>query len=59
MGSTAKVIGNTHVWANMFKGIINGQTQSTIGKIGQVFGGGGAADVKGNTLVDIGTSSAN
>ena len=55
MGATAKVIGNTHVDINMFKGINDGVKQDTIGVIGQVFGGGGEADVIGNTLVDIGT----
>ena len=64
MGSTAKVIGSTHVWINPMKGIIDtngdgiGELQPTIGKVGQVFGGGSAANVKGNTLVDIGTSFA-
>ena len=55
-GATAQVIGNTHVWINPMKGIINGTPQSDIGKVGQVFGGGGYANVKGNTRVDIGTS---
>ena len=55
-GPTAQVIGNTHVWINPMKGIINGTPQSDIGKVGQVFGGGGYANVKGNTRVDIGTS---
>ena len=62
LGSTAKVIGNTHVWVNMLNGIINGtpktnQDNNYIGKIGQVFGGGSAADVKGNTTIDIGTAT--
>jgi len=55
MGETAKVIGNTHVDVNLMKGIINGVKQSTIGKVGQIFGGGGEADVTGNTLVEVGT----
>ena len=62
MGATAKVIGNTHVNINMFKGWIDdpenpGQRKlNSLGKIGQVFGGGGEADVIGNTLVNIGTA---
>lgn len=61
-GSSATVIGNTHVWINMLNGIINGiaKTKSDdnyIGKIGQVFGGGSAADVIGSTTIDIGTAT--
>ena len=59
MGSTAKVIGNTNVDVNLLKGIVEGVKQSTIGKVGQVFGGGGEADVIGNTLVEVGTKLAN
>ena len=61
MGSTAKVIGNTNVDVNLLKGWIDdpdhpGQRkQNPIGKVGQVFGGGGEADVIGNTLVEVGT----
>ncbi|MCR5535481.1 MAG: hypothetical protein K6F47_09975, partial [Bacteroidaceae bacterium] len=61
-GATAQVIGNTHVWINPMKGVIDtngdgiGELQPSIGKVGQVFGGGALANVKGNTLVDIGTS---
>ena len=64
MGSTAKVRGNTHVYINMMKGFVdtNGdgveEERPNIGKIGQIFGGGGQADVIGNTLLDIGTASA-
>ena len=66
-GSTAKVIGNTHVYINTMQGIVNGakQTYETvpenvyIGKIGQVFGGGNAAPVKGDVTIDIGTATAN
>ena len=57
-GATAKVIGNTHVWVNTWKGYINGKLQDDIGKVGQIFGGGNAADVIGNTLVDVGTALA-
>ena len=59
MGTSAKVIGNTNVDVNLIKGIVNGSKQSTIGKVGQVFGGGGFAEVKGNTLVEVGTKLAN
>ena len=55
MGASAKVIGNTNVDVNLLKGLVEGVKQSTIGKIGQVFGGGGFAEVKGNTLVEVGT----
>ena len=55
-GYQAPVIGNTHVWINMMKGIVDGDTQDNIGKIGQVFGGGNEAVVKGNTTIDIGTA---
>ena len=58
-GNQAEVIGNTHVWINTMKGIVNGVKRDNIGKIGQVFGGGNAARVKGNTFLDIGTSLAN
>ena len=61
-GSSATVIGNTHVWINMLNGIINGTAKTKsddnyIGKIGQVFGGGSAADVIGSTTIDIGTAT--
>ena len=63
-GTTATVVGNTHVWVNMLNGIIDG-TQKTkeshpdsyIGKIGQIFGGGSAAHVIGNTKIDVGTAT--
>ncbi len=58
-GSTAHVVGNTHVYINMMKGIVNDVTQDNIGKIGQVFGGGNQGIVKGSTLIDIGTALAN
>ena len=57
-GATAKVVGNTHVWINTMKGIVDEEKQDTIGTIGQVFGGGNAAPVKGNTLIEIGTATA-
>ena len=61
-GYQAPVIGNTHVWINMMKGLVDDpvnpreRIMNPIGKIGQVFGGGNEADVKGNTLIDIGTA---
>ena len=54
MGESAEVIGNTHVWVNMMKGLV-GEVEQPLGKIGQVFGGGKAAKVIGDTRVDIGT----
>ena len=56
-GETAQVIGNTHVWINMLNGIVDGTPKTDIGKIGQVFGGGSAADVIGNTIIDVGTAT--
>ena len=63
-GSTANVVGNTHVWVNTMQGIVNEEKQTYgtdvyIGKIGQVFGGGNAAPVKGNVTIDIGTATVN
>ena len=58
-GESAKVIGDTRVNINMMKGYVNDQEQATIGHIGQVYGGGSAAEVIGNTTVDIGTATAN
>ena len=56
-GETATVIGNTHVWINMLHGIIDEHTNESIGKIGQIFGGGSAAHVIGNTRIDVGTAT--
>ena len=63
-GRTATVVGNTHVWVNTMQGYVNGVAQEYpsesgvyIGKIGQVFGGGNAATVKGNVTIDIGTAT--
>ncbi len=63
-GTTAKVIGNTHVWINTMQGLVDGVEQTYgdnvyIGKIGQVFGGGNAAPVKGDVTIDIGTATVN
>ena len=55
-GNKATVIGNTHVDINLFRGLVDGDTDfRPLGKIGQVFGGGNLAKVTGNTTVDIGT----
>lgn len=63
-GKTATVVGNTHVWVNTMQGYVNGVAQEYpsesgvyIGKIGQIFGGGNAAPVKGNVTMDIGTAT--
>ncbi len=61
-GATANVVGNTHVWINTMQGLVNGIEQTYgegvyIGKIGQVFGGGNAAPVKGDVTIDIGTAT--
>ena len=58
MGETAEVVGNTHVWVNMMKGLVN-EDEQPLGKIGQVFGGGKSAKVTGDTRVDIGTVKVN
>ena len=62
-GYQAPVIGNTHVYINMMKGLVDDpnnprqRIENPIGKIGQVFGGGNEAVVKGNTTIDIGTAT--
>ena len=58
LGSTAEVTGDTYVNVNMMYGVVNGVEKTTLGHIGQVFGGGKLANVKGNTLIDIGTETA-
>ena len=57
-GETAEIIGDTYVNINMMKGFVMDTEQENIGKIGRVFGGGSAANVKGSTLVEIGTETA-
>ena len=63
-GYQAPVIGNTHVWVNMMKGLVDDpdhpgeRKENPIGKIARIFGGGNEAAIKGNTLVDIGTVTA-
>ena len=56
LGSNAKVYGNPTVNINMIKGTATGSL-STLGMIGDVFGGGNAADVFGNATVNIGTET--
>ena len=64
-GYQAPVIGNTHVWVNMMKGLVDDpqhpgyRKENPIGKIARVFGGGNEAVVKGNTTLDIGTATVN
>ena len=58
-GEDATVTGNTYVNINMLPGSVNSVFKSTIGQIGQVFGGGNAGEVKGDTRIDIGTATAN
>ena len=57
LGTTARVTGNTLIEVTMGKGIIGEVEQDTIGKIGQIYGGGQLAPLKGNTKIDIGTLS--
>ena len=57
-GATADVVGNTRVWINTLKGTVDDVEQDNIGKIGQVFGGGNAASVKGDVTLEIGTASS-
>ena len=59
LGSTAEVTGDTYVNINMMYGSVNGVDKTALGRIGQVFGGGSEAKVKGNTIIDIGTETAN
>lgn len=55
-GRQAEVTGNTHVFVNMFRGMLENESGfRDIGKIGQIFGGGDQARVIGNTKIDIGT----
>ena len=64
-GYQAPVIGNTHVWVNMMKGLVDDpqnpgdRIKKPIGKIARIFGGGNEAVVKGNTTLDIGTATVN
>ena len=56
LGANAIVYGNPTVNINMIKGTATGSL-STLGMIGDVFGGGNAADVFGNATVNIGTET--
>ena len=63
LGSTATVTGGTYININMMPGstIVNNATVSKehVGRIGQVFGGGKQALLKGNAILDIGTETGN
>ena len=56
-GEGAIVYGNPTVNINMVLGTPNGVTSSSIGAIGDVYGGGNAAKIIGNTTVNIGTDA--
>ena len=66
-GTSAVVVGNPTVNINQIKGVFAGRTVGTgddavtypdaLGTIGTVFGGGNAAEVQGNTTVNICTES--
>ena len=60
LGTTATVTGDTYINVNMLYGSVDGQEPKTsVGHIGQVFGGGKQALLKGNAIIDIGTETAN
>ena len=54
-GEGAKMYADPTVNINMVLGTPNGVTSSSIGTIGDVYGGGNAAKIVGNTTVNIGT----
>ena len=56
LGTGATLYGSPTVNINMIKGTATGSL-STLGTIGDVFGGGNAADVFGNPIVNIGTET--
>ena len=58
-GASATVIGDTYVNINMMYGSVKNVDKTSLGHIGQVFGGGSAANVKGNTTIHIGTATVN
>ena len=57
LGAGAVMHADPTVNINMIKGTPNGSESASIGTIGDVFGGGNAADVYGNTTVNIGTET--
>ena len=65
LGASATVTGDTYVNVNMMYGSVeNTETHVTtkktaLGHIGQIFGGGKEANVKGNTKIDVGTEAGN
>lgn len=56
-GQGATVTGNTYVNIQQLKGTPNGVESGSLGVVGEVYGGGNAADVIGNTNINIGTAS--
>ena len=56
-GEGAKMYGNPVVNINMIKGTPNGETSSSLGTIGDVYGGGNEAAVYGDPYVNIGTEA--
>ena len=54
LGSNAIVYGNPTVNINMIYGTPGGVTATALGEIGDVYGGGNAAAVHGNTTVNVG-----
>ena len=57
LGSNAIVYGNPTVNINMIYGTPGGVAADALGEIGDVYGGGNAAAVHGNTMVNIGTET--
>ena len=56
-GAGAKMYADPTVNINMIKGTPHGTTSDALGTIGDVYGGGNAANVIGNTTVNIGTET--
>ena len=62
LGTGATLYGNPKVNINMIKGAFGDSAPASgnpdkLGAIGTVYGGGNAADIVGNTMINIGTSS--
>ena len=57
LGAGAVMHADPTVNINMIMGTPNGVTSSTLGTIGDVYGGGNAANVVGSTTVNIGTET--
>jgi len=56
-GAQATVTGNTTVNVNMVKGKHASSIENKLGTVGNIYGGGNAAKVDGNTNVNIGTAN--